>query len=165
MSKFIISKYRNWLRKRQMNKGMKEDRLEQRMRREITNLYGNEGLTSSLNDSSAKTLLSWAEGHVRKIVDSTAGMDDEIADEMMYPRLKAIRSLARYVNQVVERQGDPTILVDKIVEQAKRLYGDDFIEPEIEQLRSLLSTPEFEPEAFIQTLQHLLEGEKDGEED
>ena len=62
---------------------MKEDRFEQRMRREITNLYSNEGLTSSLNDSSAKIFLNWAEKQVRKIVESTVGMDDELADEMI----------------------------------------------------------------------------------
>lgn len=148
-----------------MNKGMKEERIEQRMRREITNLYSNEGLTSNLNDSSSKIFLNWAEKHVRKIVGSTAGMEDEIADETMYPRLKAIRSLARYVNQAVDKQVDPTILMNKILVQAKNLYGDEFIEPELDKLKSLLSMPEIEPEAFVLALQHLLEGDKHGEED
>ncbi len=144
---------------------MKEDRFEQRMRREITNLYSNEGLTSSLNDSSAKIFLNWAEKQVRKVVESTAGMDDELADEMMYPRMKMIRTIARYLNQAVEGRVAPSILIDKILGQARRLHGDELIQPEGERLNSLLSMPEIDTELFIQTLQYLLEGDMDGEED
>jgi hypothetical protein len=160
-----VCKIRNWVRNQQMDNEMKEERFEQRMRREITNLYSNEGLTSNLNDSSAKIFLNWAEQHVRKIVDSTAGMDDELADEVMYPRLKVIRTIARYLNQAVEGRVAPTILADKIVSQAKKRHGDEIIEPEIDKLSSLLSMPEIDPELFIQTLQYLLEGDMDGEED
>jgi hypothetical protein len=147
-----------------MKKGMKDNRIEKRLKRELENLYGNEGLTRDMNDSSAKLFLDWAETHVRKIVDSTAELGDADAEEAMYPRLKAMRRIARYVNRVVRSQGEPYDLVEKIANQAKELYGEAYIELDKNKLQSLLAMPQIEASVFIQTLKHLLEGETNGEE-
>jgi len=146
-----------------MEKGMKDTRIEQRLQREMETLYGNEGLTGDMDDSSAKLFLDWAEAQVRQIVDSTVGLEDAAADEVMYPRLKAMRRVARYVNQALIGQGDPYDLAEKLVAQARIVYGEAFIEPDIFHIQSLLSVTKTEPGLFFQTLRHLLEGEKNDE--
>ena len=78
-----------------MEKGMKDTQIEQRLQREMQTLYGNEGLTGNMDDSSAKLFLDWAEVQVRQVVDSTVGLEDAAADEVMYPRLKAVRRKPR----------------------------------------------------------------------
>ena len=146
-----------------MEKGMKDTRIEQRLQREMDTLYGNEGLTGDMDDSSAKLLLDWAEAQVRQVVGSTADMEDAAADEVMYPRLKAVRRIARYVNQALIGQGDPYDLAEKLVAQARILYGEAFKAPDIFHIQSLLSVTKTEPGMFIQTLRHLLEGETNDE--
>jgi len=143
----------------------KNARVEQRLRRAMESLYGNEGLTADLDDSSALFFLGWAEGHVRRIVTSTMELEDAAADEVMAPRMKAIRRLARFVSQALSGQGDPFGLAEKIIHQARVLYGDGFVEPEITTIQSLLTLPKNEPVVLVQTLKHLLEGEMNDEED
>ena len=146
-----------------MEKGMKDTQIEQRLQREMQTLYGNEGLTGNMDDSSAKLFLDWAEVQVRQVVDSTVGLEDAAADEVMYPRLKAVRRIARYVNQAITGHGDPYELAGKLVAQARIVYGEAFIEPDIFKIQSLLSVTKTEPGLFFQTLRHLLEGEKNDE--
>ena len=146
-----------------MEKGMKDTRIEQRLQRVMESLYGNEGLTSEMDDSSATLLLDWAEHQVRHVVDSTAELDDAAADEVMYPRMKAMRRIARYVNQALSGQGETYDLAEKIGAQARILYGKAFVEPDINRIQSLLSLSKTEPGLLFQTLRHLLEGETNGE--
>jgi len=148
-----------------MENGLENPRIDQRLRREINNLYSNEGLTSDLDDTSAKILLGWLEALVKRIVSRTAGMEDEPAEEAMYPRLKALRRLARVVNQAIRRQAEPAVLVEKILEHAQELYGEDFIQPDRQKIHALLGMSIIETEIFILTLQQILEGDLDGKED
>lgn len=146
-----------------MPKKMPDIRVEKRLRREIEGLYGNEALTTSLDDSSAKILLQWAEDQVRKIVGTTEGLDDETADEKMYPQMKAIRRIGRYINMAVSTPEANPKLVEKIFQQAKVLYGESFSEPDREKLQALLVSRS-DPANFIQTLKQSFEGEVDGPE-
>ncbi|NIW44116.1 MAG: hypothetical protein GWN14_04575 [candidate division Zixibacteria bacterium] len=148
-----------------MNKEMRGSRIEKRLQREIENLYANEGLTRDLNDSSARILLELLEEQVRTIVNNTADLEDADAEEAMYPRLKAMRRMARYINQSVREDADSFDLAGKIVDQAKVLYGEAYVEQLENKIQSLLAFPRTEPGVLILTLKQLLEGEKDGEED
>jgi hypothetical protein len=148
-----------------MNKGMKDNRIEQRMQREIENLHGNEAFTAGIDDKNARILLDWAEKNIKNIVDSTAGLEDTAAEEIMYPRLKALRRIARYVNQAVEGPIDPFELGQKIVGQLQDLYGESYTGVDTQKVQALLSLPKAEPEVIIQVLIHLFEGDMDGEED
>ena len=142
-----------------MEKGMKDTRIEKRLQREMESLYGNEGLTGDIDDSTARLLLDWAEHQVHQVVDTTAEMEDAAAEEVMYPRVKALRRIARYVNQALSGQGEPSDLAEKIVAQARILYGEAFVEPDINKVQTLLSVSKTEPGFLFQTLRHLLEGE------
>lgn len=145
-----------------MEKSMKDTRIEQRLKREMEALYGNEGLTGDLDDNSAKLFFDWAEDHVRQIVGSTAELEDAAAEEVIYPRMKAMRRIARYLNQALSDQGDSYDLAEKIVAQARILYGKAFVEPDINKIQSFLTTLRIEPELFFQVLKQLLEGDTNG---
>lgn len=164
MKKFFARFFGSKEEESQMPKGMKDNRMEKRLQREIEGLYGNEALTSNLDDSSAKVFLKWAEDRVRNIVDSTTDLDDEAADERMYPRLKAIRRMARYVNQAITDQTAAPELIEKIIEQAKVMYGDTFAEPDRQKLQAML-LQRSDATDFIQALKIFLEGEVDGKEE
>lgn len=67
-------------------------------------ILGNERLTNNLDDDAAKVLLDWGLAYVETIAAQTEGLDDEQAEEMMAPRLKALRSLMKLVNKWVPRR-------------------------------------------------------------
>jgi hypothetical protein len=118
-----------------------------------------------LDDDSADVFLKWAADRVETIVRSTAEMDDAQAEEAMYPRMRALRKMSRYVNHIVSGTDDKACLLEKIVEQAKEVYGDSFRDPDMSKLQSILHLPQGEPSVLVQTIRHFLEGEKDGEEE
>ena len=153
------------IKEQTMAKRMQDDRVRKRLEREIEGLYGNEALTSDLDDSSARMFLNWAENHIRKIVGTTAGLEDEAADEAMYPKLKAVRRMARYINGAARGQADREDLIEKIITQAREIYGSAFKEPDSQQLALLRSVSISEPSVFLQTLKQIFEGDADGPEE
>lgn len=148
-----------------MAKSMQDDRIKKRLEREIEGLYGNEALTSDLDDSSARQFLNWAEDRIRKIVEKTAELDDQSAEEAMYPKLKAVRRMARYINGAARGQADQDDLIEKILTQAREIYGSAFQEPDSQQLALLQSVSKSEPSVFLHTLRHIFEGDTDGTEE
>jgi hypothetical protein len=148
-----------------MAKSMQDDRIRKRLQREIEGLYGNEALTSDLDDPSARQFLNWAESRIRKIVEKTADLDDQSAEEAMYPKLKAVRRMARYINGAGRGQADQEDLIEKILTQARQIYGSAFQEPDSQQLALLQSVSKSEPSVFLHTLRHIFEGDTDGPEE
>lgn len=137
---------------------LKKDRLA----RQMEGLHENEALTSDLDDESAGEFLKWAEDKVRKIVDTTGEMDDETAEEAMYPKLKAVRRMARYINNAASGVVDESQTMEKILHQARMIYGERFIEPGPEQLESLKTVLKHKPVSLVKALNDLYEGEQDG---
>ena len=114
------------------------DDVTQRVNIAAQGLLENESLTADLDDQAAKTLLEWGLDCVRKIAQDTAGMDEAQAEGDMYPRLRATRTLLRTVNNTVASgSAMNTIftseLITQIIEQAKVIYGPNFIPPGDEQ--------------------------------
>ena len=148
-----------------MVKGMEDKSLEHRLQKKMSGLYENEALTGELDDESADELLNWAADRVKSIVRSTADLDDDQAEEVMYPRMRALRKMSRYVNRLASGTEDEIGTLLKIVRQAREIYGDSFHEPDLGTLNSLLQMYRGKPAAFMQALRKLFEGEEDGEED
>lgn len=144
--------------------------LRQRVRRVSESLLDNERLTADLDDSSAKELLDWGLDLGRRIAQGTTDLkDDEQAEEAMYPRLRATRSLMRGVNRWVnsERDGDQegsSEVLNRIIEQAQIIYGQAFTPPSEEQRSSFLQAQsEFldDPSRLIANLRQLLARHED----
>ncbi len=110
--------------------------LTTRVTRTIESILENERLTADLDDEAAKVLLDWGIANTKTIAQNTVGLDDEAAEEAMYPQLKANRRIMRSANKLVNQleSGDldrATKSLNKIMEQAVVLYGQE----------STLSTP------------------------
>ena len=148
-----------------MVKGMQDDHIRKRLQRQIEGLYSNEALTSDLDDSSAKVFLDWAESRITEIVGLTVDLDDDSADEELYPKMKAVRRMARYINRVARGHSDDDQLFEKILNQAREIYGSRFQEPDRQQLDRLKLMSRSEPAVFIQTIRQLFEGDMDGQEE
>lgn len=147
-----------------MPKGMFDNQLKKRLQREVEGIYGNEALTGDLDDNSAGVLLKWAEDRVRTIVQSTEEMDDAQAEQLMYPRLKALRRMARYINRALSSADSDPDWIEKVLNQARVVYGETFSEPDQLKLKALISSKTTAAD-IIQTLKHFIEGEDDDKED
>ncbi|MCA9936520.1 MAG: hypothetical protein H6662_08370 [Ardenticatenaceae bacterium] len=141
------------------------DNLAKRARRVAESLLENESLTADLNDTAAQGLLDWGLQMAQRVVDSTTELDDEAAEEVMYPRLKATRRMMRSVNRLVANARymppeDSAAMLDGIIEKAAATYGAAFSPPAPEDRAAfvqLLAEMADEPHQLIAYLQHLLE--------
>jgi hypothetical protein len=136
--------------------------IESRVSKVAESILENEALTSNLDDNAADLFLNWAIAKGEMIARSTIGLDDFLAEEVMYPRLKALRRIARYIGQWVIGSGDPRELVEKIIEQARLLYGEDFVEPDpVAKERIVQFSTGVEQVLVVLGLKNLFEGEDD----
>jgi hypothetical protein len=114
----------------------------------------NESLTADLDDGSAKMLLDWGMSRSKVIAQSTDGLDDEAAEEAMYPRLRAMRRLMRSVNRWVTRQKEMddegrATLLDRMIEQAAIIYDKNIDRAQREAFRQQLATLADTPQQMI----------------
>ena len=113
--------------------------LEDRLHRVMGSMVGNESLAASLDDDAASELISWGQSAAKRIVDETDGMDDDLAEEQMAPRLRALRLLMRAVSRWVgEAQSldeeSRLALWERAGNQAKILFGDSFDLPSMDEV-------------------------------
>jgi hypothetical protein len=101
--------------------------MQQRIAGAAESILGNETLTATLDDQSADLFLNWALARAEEIAKSTAGLDDQAAEEIMYPRLKAIRGIGRQLGRWSE---DPQSSFENILTQAQIVIGSAFNPPD-----------------------------------
>jgi hypothetical protein len=139
-----------------------DEGIESRVSKVAESFLENEALTSNLDDEAADLFLNWAIAKGEMIARSTIELDDILAEEAMYPRLKALRRIARYIGQCVIGSGDPGELVDKIIEQARLLYGEEFVEPDpVEKEKFVQFSTDMEQVMVVLGVKNLIEGEDD----
>jgi len=79
------------------------DQLNKRIDRAAESILENEALSSELDDAAAKVLLQWGVARATTIATETAGLDEQAAEGVMYPRQKALRRLLRYTSVVMNQ--------------------------------------------------------------
>lgn len=141
------------------------DELSWRIKRVTESILENESLTADLNDKAAQALLDWMIDCAKMVAQSTATLDEQAAEEAISPRLRAIRRLMRLVNNW-GAQGPPAETVanreqlDKILEQATTIYGQDFTTFDSNRLNAFweqeVDSVE-EPQKLIESLRALIE--------
>mgnify|MGYP006297195037 CR=1 FL=1 len=104
--------------------------VQKRVVRAAERLLGNEALTDELKDPAARMLLEWGVENAKRIMESTAGMDDVAAEQATAPRLLANQDLMRLVNKwaahLPEKDKEQTsAFLDKAWEKANTLYQID----------------------------------------
>jgi len=139
-----------------------DEGIESRVSKVAESILENEALTSNLDDDAADQFLNWAISKGEMIARSTIGLDDILAEEVMYPRLKALRRIARYIGQWVTGSGEPRDLVEKIIEQARLIYGEEFDEPDpVSKERIIQFSTSMEQVLVVLGIKNLFEGEDD----
>lgn len=71
-----------------------------RYRRVAERLTENSSLRDELNDDKAKALLDWGSSYLKKVVDNTADLPDEAADNILEAEAARISGVMRQVNQL-----------------------------------------------------------------
>ncbi len=142
------------------------DVLEKRMQRAVESVLENEGLVSGLDKETASALQDWGIQNVKRIAGKTGDLDDERADEAMFPKMKASRGLMRAIRVWVEHEAASSVeerveLWAKIEKYARDLYDEHLHLPDPGQ---------FSGNNAIETIRNLLawfdsyaNGEKSGE--
>lgn len=141
------------------------DELAGRVKRVVGSILENESLTAGLDDPAAEVLLDWGIACAERIAVSTAGLDEDQAEEVMAPRLYATRRLmrqaARWVVNRVEMDSEAGAgFLSGIIEQAAVIY-QDFALPEEDRRGEFLrrwSGLDDDPRRMISELRALIEG-------
>ncbi len=133
----------------------------------VESLLGNESLTDELDDSAAQVLLEWGIACAERIMGATKGLADADAETLTYPRLRAVRRLMRDVNRWMGQLPSDSMqakehaqALDKVIEQARVIYGDTFSPPDTQQRTAFLESVTAEnpqPQTLIMNLRTLLE--------
>jgi hypothetical protein len=116
--------------------------IESRVQHAIAELTGNESLLGMLEADAASELLDWGIKMSTSIVEETGTLDDLAAEQMLQPRLKAIRSSMRSIgNWAAGKYVEPEDRVqvrDKLLEQFKVIFGGEAPLPSADSVDGLL---------------------------
>jgi len=135
--------------------------LERRIQSAVESILGNESLTADLDDPAAQALLDWGITCAKRIAGRTAGLNDERAEEVIYPGMRATRRLMRLVQRWASDQaGMDTALLDQILEQAAIIYPD-FTPPSTHRRVMFLYQIPDAPLQRIAQIRELVEGSSD----
>lgn len=111
------------------------DILGKRVQRAVESVLENESLLGGLDEAAASTLQDWGIKNVKRIAEETGDLDDERAEEAMYPKMKASRSLMRAIRVWVEHEAESSAekraeLWARIEKKAQDLYGEELTLPD-----------------------------------
>jgi protein tyrosine phosphatase (PTP) superfamily phosphohydrolase (DUF442 family) len=98
--------------------------LESRVQQAFERIAGDAGLTGDLTDAQAKALLAWAESEIRRLVQTTQGMEDDRAWETLDPKLATLRRHLRDVARQSARAEHPMATL------RARLFPPDYPNPD-----------------------------------
>ena len=113
-----------------------------RVQRVIEELTGNEALLEMLETEAATELLNWGIELATSVVKKTEGMDEAEAEQVLLPRLKAVRQTMRSVgNWAAGKYVDPESRVqlrDNLLAYFRVVFGEDARLPSAEKMDELL---------------------------
>lgn len=147
------------------NQDRSSELTRKRVRRIQNEIIGNESLGGdSLDEAGARELLSFGLISAEGIASATDGMDDDAAELTMTDRLKALRKLMRHLGRLLgegnEMDADGRLwLWDNVQKNARAVYGENLIFPDLEDVMRRLSSGET-PGRIIASLRDMFEDQK-----
>ncbi|HSJ88641.1 MAG TPA: hypothetical protein VK909_15625 [Anaerolineales bacterium] len=137
--------------------------IEERVRRAIEEIAGNEALLEMLETEAADEMLEWGKTWAISIVNQTEGMDEAEAEQIAPPRLKAVRQTMRSVgNWAVGKYADPESRVqlrDNLLKYFRVIFGEEADLPNADELDALIhevDDPQNNPQQLILKMKTLL---------
>ena len=113
--------------------GNTDKALAVRRQRVADALRGNDRLTEGLSGDAAEALRDWGLEMSRAVVDDTAGLDDASAEDVLQPRVRAVRRLMMAAAAATGGPADPA----EWLAQAAVALGDHFAPPDAAQEAAL----------------------------
>lgn len=109
--------------------------LTTRLRIATESILDNEALRSGLREEAARSLLDWGTVWTQTIVRQTLPIeDDDAADEVMRPRMRALRGLMSALRDLSLAEGWPAEAVQQVMDtalaHARVLYGEAWQPPQ-----------------------------------
>lgn len=138
------------------------DEIERRIRRASEGVLGNESLADNLGTDAASSLMSWGLEITKMIVMESSDIEESMAEEINYQRLRALRMLMRMVNRWgkdapgMDRTAKSALL-DQILSQAATIYGHEFVQPDESRRNAILDLEPDKTIQFITALRGMLE--------
>ncbi len=112
-----------------------ERRMVEREKRIAGALRGNEHLTEGLPGAAADSLLEWGLELAQDIVRDTADLADEAAEDILQPRVRAVRRLMMAVGRATDAEAPAAF--EAWLEQAAIALGERFAPPSAAQTQDL----------------------------
>ena len=141
-----------------------EEYLSKRIDLATQSMLDNEKLTDGLEDAAADVLIAWGVAATKIVVSRTAGLDDQQAEEAMYPEMRALRRMMRATTRWLSRYemlGAELARerLQEIAEYAATVYGAGYQPPSFDQLRKFLENIPaiFDAPSTIAELRRLVE--------
>lgn len=135
--------------------------LEQRIKMAAESILENESLGEGLNDEARSTLLAWGIACTQQITSETGDIeDDEEAQEAVYPRMRALRTLLRAATDLCAENLDEAAQADlfqQIADQIPLIYGPEKTVPDISTWGNLLAAHVGDPAHIINSFRLLFE--------
>jgi len=135
-----------------------------RVQRVIEEMAGNEALLEMLETEAATEMLDWGIEMATSLVKRTKGMDEATAEQVLLPRLKAVRQTMRSVgNWAAGKYVDSASrlqLRDKLLENFKAIFGAEarLLSPEkMDELLNQVDDKNNTPQQLILKLKQSLE--------
>ena len=146
--------------------------IDARIQNAYAEITGNEALLEMLDTDAATEMLTWGKSLAASIIKRTENVDDVTAEEVLVPRLKAVRQTMRMVgNWAAGKYADTASrgsLRDKLFGNLRVMFGDDVKLPSVEEMDALLNEvdrPQNNQHQLILKLQALLNESDLGETD
>lgn len=95
-------------------------------------ILDNESLTADLDDAAANELLEWGVANARMIARNLSAVWGGGSEISMSEQMRALRGMMRSINQYVAGMETSESALEKIVEQASKVYGANFAPPSAE---------------------------------
>ena len=135
-----------------------------RVQRAIEEISGNEALLEMLDTDAATEMLDWGIEMTTALVKETKGMDDIEAEQVLLPRLKAVRQTIRSVGNWAAgkyvQSEDRGQLRENLLRYLKIIFGNEARLPSTEQMDELLKQVDDKdntPHQLILKLKQLVE--------
>ena len=135
--------------------------LESRVQKAIEDISGNESLLEMLDTEAAEAMLDWGKSTAAMLVRQTDHLDDAAAEFALETRLKAVRQFMRSSgNWAAGKYTDPADRVElgeKLLANAKSIYGADAHLPSTEEMNVVLNKTDIQQNSQKQLILNLKE--------
>jgi hypothetical protein len=146
--------------------------IDARIQNAYAEITGNESLLEMLDTDAATAMLAWGKSLAALTIQQTQDLDDAAAEEVLAPRLRAVRQTMRMAgNWAAGNYVDPASrgpLRDKLLENFRVMFGEDVKLPSAEEMDAVLNTADLKENnqaQLISKLQSLLNESDLGETD